>query len=118
MYTVLVVEDCVDYYEIWEKRLSPKVKLFFAPSIREAETQFANNPDGFDAIVMDACVPGDTPNTLELVREFRKTFEGPMLANSNSLDYQAQLLEAGCDYSSVRVKRDMPEDLLEIFQLS
>ena len=111
---VLIVEDGRREQYIWCKKLAGEVVVVSAFSIMEAEKQFATNPD-IVAIVMDACVPGDRPTTPPLVRRFRETFLGPMIAVSGRSDYQQQLLEAGCDYQSS--KKDLPEKLLEVLGL-
>jgi CheY-like chemotaxis protein len=111
MKKVLVVEDCESYQRIWSEELNGKVELVSAFSIREAEEKFAANPD-IVAIVMDACVPGSEPTTPPLVRKFRTTFTGPMIAASSDEKYRKELMLAGCDYQSN--KSGLPEVLCKI----
>ena len=111
---VLIVEDEECKYDGWRRELDSKVVLLFAPSIEEAEEQFATNPD-IAAIVMDACVPGDSPTTPPLVRKFRQTFMGPMIAISSFRSYSRQLIQAGCDHEST--KDAMPTKVLEVLGL-
>ena len=112
--TVLIIEDDKTKYVEWEKQFENKVKLIFANSISEAENQFTSNPT-LDAIVVDACVPGDTPNTTPLVRKFRQTFTGPMIAISSLASYRRLLVEAGCDHEST--KDTMPAKVINILGL-
>ena len=112
---VLVVEDEEYMHEIWRWELDGKVVLLSAVSVAEAEEQFTANPD-IVAIVMDACVPGSLPNTLPLVRKFRETFKGPIIAISSNKSYRRQLVRAGCDHEST--KNFLPQKLLEILGLS
>ena len=114
MKKVLIVEDETYKYDKWRQALDSKVVLIFAPSIKEAEEQFVANTD-IAAIVMDACVPGDSPTTLPLVRKFRQTFTGPMIAISGLDVYRYQLIQAGCDHEST--KDSMPAKVLEILGL-
>jgi|SRR3989338_2547224 len=111
---VLVVEDEEYIYEDWRRELGNKVVLISALSIKEAEEHFTANPD-IAAIVMDACVPGDEPTTLPLVRKFRETFTGPMIAISSVGSYRQELIEAGCDHESE--KADLPQKLIEVLGL-
>ncbi len=108
---VLIVEDSYRYQLDYESALDGKVVLVAAFSITEAEEKFATNPD-IDAIVFDACVPGETPTTPPLVRKFRETFTGPMIATSSDPFFQQELVAAGCDYESI--KDGLPSKLLEI----
>ena len=116
MKKVLIVEDEVRrYYSAWQQELpSDRVTLLFAASVEEAEEQFSANSD-IDVIAIDACVPGDEPTTLPLVRQWRQTFTGPMVAISSMSEYREMLLYAGCDYESS--KKDLPKKLLEILDL-
>ena len=111
---VLVVEDQDYLHDKWRRELDGKVVLVSALSIEEAEEKFSANPD-IDAIVMDACVPGDEPTTPPLVRKFRETFTGPIIAISSLPEYRAKLVSAGCDHESR--KDALPAKLLEVLGL-
>ena len=111
---VLVVEDEEYLHSRWHRELDSKVVLVSALSIEEAEEKFTANPD-IDAIVMDVCVPGNEPTTLPLVRKFRSTFAGPMIAISSLSEYRAKLVSAGCDHESR--KDTLPAKLLEVLGL-
>lgn len=114
MKKVLIVEDNYGWQSIWKRDLQ-KVELLVADSIEEAKKIFSQNDD-VDLIVMDACVPGDEPNTMNLVREMRKTYHGSILANSSVLKYREILLNAGCDKECH--KKDVVEKILEILSLN
>lgn len=112
---VLLVEDNQSMHDLWRRMLvGYEIELISAFTIEEAKKQFNDNPD-IEAIVMDACVPGSRPTTLRLVREFRRTFEGPMIAVSNLKSYRRKLIHAGCDYQSE--KESLHLKLLEILGL-
>ncbi len=112
---VLVVEDEEWRHRNWRREFDGKdVVLLSALSIEQAEEKFAANPD-IVAIVMDACVPGDRPTTPSLVRKFRSTFAGPMIAISSFGAYRQELIGAGCDYESP--KDSLPQKLIEVLGL-
>lgn len=109
---VLIVEDNKNYRRTYESALNGRVQMLAALSISEAEELFAANP-GINAIVMDACVPVDTPTTLP--RKIRKTFAGPMIAASSDRDYRQELVHAGCDHEVP--KGHVPAKLIEVLSL-
>ena len=112
---VLVVEDLEQFHDFWGSRLEGKVTLVSAFSIREAQEQFAQNPDVV-AIVMDACVPGNAPTTQPLVRKLRETFTGPIIATSSLPEYRQELLRAGCDHECEQEM--LPQKLCDVLGLS
>jgi hypothetical protein len=73
--------------------------ILSALTITEAKQLFVDNPD-LAGIIMDACVPGDSPNTMSLVSEFRQTFCGPIIATSTSEYGLEKLLEAGSNHAA------------------
>jgi len=111
MQKVLIVEDRRDYQAYYKRALDGKLDIIHAFTIAEAEAQFEANPD-IAAIVMDACVPGGSPNTLPLVEKFRTTFSGPMIASSSAWKYRQILLKAGCSHETD--KGDVPHILLKL----
>lgn len=92
-----------------------KAEVISAKSIPEAKSLFQKNPD-IDVIVIDACVPGEKINTLSLVRSFRKTYSGLMIAISTDGDYQKQLVEAGCN-DRCKNKRLLVEYITDLLNL-
>lgn len=113
---VLVVEDEFWRWDGWRRELDSKVTLLCVCSIEQAEEQFAANPD-IAAIVMDACVPGDSTTTPPLVRKFRETFTGPMIAISGLGSYRQQLIQAGCDHESDKDPVALTTKILEVLDL-
>ncbi|MFA6338715.1 MAG: hypothetical protein WCW87_01485 [Candidatus Paceibacterota bacterium] len=99
MKKVLVVEDQKWFHDALHHWFDGDLKIVSALSIKEAEKQFASNPD-IDVILMDGCVPGNEFNTRALVLKFRETFNGPMIAISSIEEYQDLLVEAGCSHKS------------------
>ena len=111
MLKVLIVEDEERWQENYKQDLGGKVLIIEALTIKQAEEHFAANPD-IAAIIMDACVPGGRPTTLPLVKKFRETFFGPMIAASSYTAYRKDLIWAGCDHEAN--KPDVPAKLLQI----
>ncbi len=112
---VLIVEDGRGYQAHWSTRLRGKVEILSAYTIREAETLFFSSVD-ITAIVMDACVPGESPTTPPLVQKMRETFFGPIIAASSSEYYRQELMDAGCDHECT--KTEVPQKIMEILNLS
>ena len=73
-----------------------EIEYLRAETIEEGFMLYNENPD-VDLIVVDACVPGHDPNTMEFVKAVRKTFSGPMIATSSDPNFRKLLLKAGCD---------------------
>lgn len=94
MKKVLIVEDDVERQAWFWTELEGEVEITMASTIPEA---IAAGID-FDMIVMDCCVPGDEPNTMDLVEGIRAAgFTNPILADSKDEDYPPILVRAGCN---------------------
>lgn len=106
--TVLVVEDRTDLQSFWQQKLADTITILSATTIEEAEDLFSANPN-IDAIALDACVPGDDLNTLPLLRLFKRTFNGPIIAISGSSEYRETLVKHGCTHECR--KADLPQTL-------
>ncbi len=111
---VLIVEDKTNYSSAWCKKLEDQLEIVLAESIKEAERIFKKD-SSFNLIVMDCCVPGDVPNTMGLVKMMRKTYHGPILANSSLDDYIDILIMAGANHRSN--KHSVPEKVTTILGL-
>lgn len=110
---VLIVEDFPQWQRIFQRELEDFCEVLLAGTVEKGEQLYKANPD-VALIIMDACVPGDEPTTLELIKKIRETFKGPMIGTSSMSNYRSALLEAGCDYSSDKgtVARTMAKELL------
>lgn len=112
---VLIVEDNEMQQAKYREALKSFVIIFEALTIDKAEEFFAQHTN-FDAIIFDACVPGNTPTTPPIIKKFKETFLGPMIATSSDLNYRTLLLHAGCNYESS--KDNVPGFLLEVLKLT
>ncbi len=108
---VLIVEDQKLYQDLFSDILGDDITILKAFTIEEAKEHFSENSD-IDIIAMDACVPGDIPNTLILTSEIRKTFKGPIIAISSSYEYRTMLMKFGCDYQCKKEK--LPKTIRQI----
>lgn len=115
MKKILLVEDMEVVHDYVKEALTGKVEITSAFTIQEAEDLFQKNSD-FDAIIVDVCVSGEELNTLPMVHELRKKYNGLMIVISKYGDYQKQLVDAGCD-DRCKNKRQLPEFLTELLQL-
>ena len=94
---VLVVEDNEQWQAVFAGRYGEQFELLQATTIEDGEELFFANPD-IGIVVMDACVPGDDPNSIPLVRKISKTFTGKMIASSGSSMFRQMLVDAGCNH--------------------
>lgn len=114
MKKILIIDDDIIWQEVWKRSLRKRVALLPALSIDEAEKIFGEHND-IDLIAVDACVPGDVINTKPLIRKFRETYKGPMIAISKSSLSRECLVSAGCNYECE--KTWLPGNILKILGL-
>ncbi|MFZ3020349.1 MAG: response regulator [Minisyncoccia bacterium] len=99
---ILLVDDAqivqMTLKALWNRQFGDEIQVISAVSAEEALEQFALHSD-IALIVMDAQLKkgSDGPDTLELVKELRRTFTGPIVANSMNERYNKALVDAGCD---------------------
>ncbi|MEK7664082.1 MAG: hypothetical protein AAB340_01370 [Patescibacteria group bacterium] len=83
-----------------------------ATSLKEGKDLYDQNQD-VDLIVMDGSVDNNHElDSIPLVKEMRKTYEGPILAASSNFLYNEDLIRAGCSH-----KIDSPGDLIAKIRL-
>ncbi len=105
---VLLVDDNKDLHTTIEMGLEGEADLLSALTLESARELFTANPD-IQIIVMDGCLnsaPGavQTPETLPLIHEFRRTFRGPMIAASDFDSFREVMVLAGCDRECEKVR--------------
>lgn len=95
MKKVLVLEDRdVDFWKI-EQAFAGKVELVRASSQREFKKLFEENPN-LDLVLMDYFSPGNTPNTLPLLREIRESAPDiPIISSSLMASRGDEMIQAG-----------------------
>ncbi|MFA5931928.1 MAG: response regulator [Candidatus Paceibacterota bacterium] len=120
-FKVLVLDDNENLQEMWRADMALRhvsytdtISMISASSIEEALEQFRANPD-LAVIVLSGCVLGRQSDTLPLAKEFRKTFNGPIIATSAIPWFQDQLVAAGCSHKSS--KDYLTRKILEVLGL-
>jgi DNA-binding response OmpR family regulator len=97
---ILSVEDSLRYQNYFQELFDGKTDIVFALTIAEAEAAGID----FALVMVDACVPGDEPNTIDLVRKIRTSgFTGPIIGHSSEANYLSLLAEAGCSHISDKI---------------
>ena len=113
---ILIIEDnrivVLDYTHRLNNNLDIDFKILTAATLEKAKELYDQNKDDLSIIVMDHDL-GNGIDTVLLTQEFKKTFEGPMIANSSSLISNDKLIEAGCNQCSVS-KDTCPQKIFEI----
>lgn len=103
MKTVLVVEDRYDKFEMINVWLDDKVRVLHAPNLSSAERLFDENQKDIDLVIMDACVDGEKPDTMPLIRQMIATgFNGAIIANSSCFYFNDILIEAGATHKTLK----------------
>jgi len=99
MKKVLLVEDYENWIRLIKTQLSEKVEVITAETIQKAYKLFKANPD-IKLVIMDACVPGSTPNTMNLIEDIIKDgFTNPIIAMSCTPRHIATLILSGATHS-------------------
>lgn len=107
--TVLLVEDDSDarsrIVAAFKSDWPDSLVIHEAATVEVASELFQTHQAQLDLVLMDACVPGNSPNTQKLVGAIREAgFAGPMICISSLPRYGEELIAAGC--SSYHSKRD------------
>ena len=108
---VFVIEDRADSQRMFIDALAGLADVISAYNLRDALKIFERE-EGITIIACDACLADTKPDTLDLVKLMRSKFSGPMVAISDSQDYNDELQRAGCSH---KVKKDRaPEFIINI----
>lgn len=116
---VLIVDDSEDIQGLVGEVLvryieDGKIKLYQALTIQDAERIISKKPP-LDLILMDACVPGYTPNTAGLIKTAKNILPHcPIIAISSIDGHSNTLIEAGC---GGKCKKDIAAIELKILSL-
>jgi DNA-binding response OmpR family regulator len=103
---VLLVEDYLPYRELFAMHLGDAgVEVLLAETQEEALLLFEKNKDLIEIIVMDACVPGSSPNTMGLIKTIKDSgFTKPIVGCSSGEDYNKILMEAGATHATKKTE--------------
>ena len=111
---VLVVEDMPRFHQQIQKKLLDSglvQEVIVAESIIEATGAFDGSKSRLTAVLMDACIEKDKPDTLELTQYIRANFTGVIVAMSRDPGYRREQMRAGCNHQSP--KHEVAEYLLK-----
>ncbi|OGD67727.1 hypothetical protein A2442_04120 [Candidatus Campbellbacteria bacterium RIFOXYC2_FULL_35_25] len=100
--TILVVEDHVIDFMMMKRMLVGRgdVDVIRHETLEGCETIFFENLEAIDLVIMDACVPGDEPNSMPLIRKMKKSgFDKPIITASSKESYNQILLDAGATHN-------------------
>lgn len=115
MFKILVVEDNEPDFSDMELGLSNLAVVFWAETLEKGEACFRENPD-VDLIIMDACVPGNEPNSMPLIASILASgYTKPIIAISGMANFSRMLVTAGATHEATKqgvVK--MARDLLNL----
>ena len=120
MKKILFVEDNKMMTDLYKDLLGDKFALVIAISIVEAEHAFKKHPD-ISVIVLDGFVfdnrDSKTPDTSthELLKKFKETFKGVIIASSSDPVARKKMILLGCDHECE--KWDVPKKVFEIIGL-
>ncbi|MEA1926163.1 MAG: response regulator [Patescibacteria group bacterium] len=104
MKKVLVLEDRdIDFWKI-EQAFAGKADIVRASNQWEFKKLFEENPD-LDLVMMDYFSPGDTPNTLLLLQEIKKSVSDmPIISSSMMYFRRKEMLDAGATHEGEKEK--------------
>ncbi|MEO6077708.1 MAG: response regulator [Candidatus Andersenbacteria bacterium] len=102
--TVLIIEDSPEAHSLFTQTLGNIAIILSAQTLEEAKALFTQHSKDISIIVVDGCVPGNTLNTIPLIRMIRKTFTGPMIAASSRPAFREEMVEAGCTHQATKWK--------------
>ena len=101
---VLVIEDFCSCRFAIKMGLKDKVKVLEAATLEEGKRVFQKNPD-VSLVIMDACVPGDEPNSMPLIKKILSAgYSKPIIAISGNPEYRKILLRAGATHEAEKHK--------------
>lgn len=95
---ILMIEDEENVIKVFCEIYGPSMVIVTATKLNEAEVLIDNTANTFDLVILDACLGGNSPNTLRLPARLRENgFKGQIIGFSSEPQYQASLKGAGCD---------------------
>ena len=113
MKRVLFLDDCDGIHKFLQDCLksTPEIELVSVLTIEDFRKRFAVDKN-WDFIIIDACVPGYSINTMEVVKEIRAgDSDVPILAVSASPFQCEGLINLGCIDGGE--KKDLPKKIIQ-----
>ncbi len=99
---VLLIEDDEFYSEFIKADLEKGgVVVLLSTTLNGGYELFNKHSDSIDLIIMDACVPGDRPNSMPLVRTIIESgYSKPIIACSSMPQYRGALTSVGATHQA------------------
>jgi hypothetical protein len=116
-FSVLLAEDYVLLNDLFTRDMEKAdISVFSAKTLSETKRLYDENKDELDAIIMDACLEGDTPDTLLIVEHMIASgFKNPIIATSCDIHFSEMLMQSGATHISE--KYQAVELLLELLDI-
>jgi len=114
---ILVVEDDDDFFlSLVAFIKNEDSEIMRASTLEEGKKIFFENQEKINLIIMDACVPGQEPNSMPLIEEIIKSgFSKHIVGLSSSFNYLFKLRDAGA--TNIISKSDLMVIRNKIFEL-
>ncbi len=112
---VLIADDLPEVIRNWESVLGEYgIEVVKATTIRQLCEVFFARDHEIAAIILDGCIPGDSPNTIPFVHIARDVgFMRPIIAASSSGMYREWMVRAGCSHQAPKEQAaELVADLL------
>ena len=99
---VLIADDLPHIIRGWESELSEfGIGAVKATTLRELCARFLAHEHEIAAVILDGCIPGDSPNTIPFIQLVREMgFYKPIVASSGSSTYRSWMMRAGCSHEA------------------
>lgn len=95
---ILMIEDEESVIKAFGEVYALTAVVVTTTTLIEAEVVIDNMANTFDIVIIDACLGGNSPNTLRLPARIRETkYKGPIVGFSSEPQYLGSLKGAGCD---------------------
>lgn len=113
---VLIADDLPEVISGWTAELKQhELRCLAVTSLEDLWIAYDLYKDEISGMILDGCIPGDTPNTLPFIQMAREDgFTGQIVAASSSEFYRQMMMQAGCSDQSP--KSDAVECLLHMFR--
>lgn len=97
---ILLIEDDKLFHDLLKEELTGSFYVESAYTINEAMDKL-KNLEKYDAVLLDGCVPGDTLNTVPLIKYIiGEKYKKPIIAISSYPEYRKEMLLFGCTHES------------------
>ncbi len=115
---ILIIEDDFPFFialEMKLKNIGCSIELIYAGSLEDGQEMFLRYKDNLRVIIMDACVPGNTLNSLPLISFILKEhFFGPIIACSSR--HNKEMMASGCTHQSAKDEEILAQVIVNLLK--